>query len=101
MENFNDSSIFGVNLYPKDTRKRKRSPSMEDHMRVSMLKRTPSIEKNFKELKNLKIENFLQGHRSRINSVAISTDNKFLISGSSDLSVRVWNLLENKQEAIF
>ena len=51
-------------------------------------------------------EAVLQGHTSFINSVAVTRDNKFIISGSgtpydddnNDYRVRVWNVLQTRQE---
>ncbi|OMJ65145.1 hypothetical protein SteCoe_39095 [Stentor coeruleus] len=50
-------------------------------------------------------EAVLKGHTSRVNSVTITSDNRFVVSGSgsfgsSDNTVRVWNLLEKRQEAV-
>ncbi|OMJ79894.1 hypothetical protein SteCoe_19980 [Stentor coeruleus] len=50
----------------------------------------------------------IQGHTSEINSLVISSDNKYLVSGSgsyldngSDNTIRIWNLLERRQELVF
>lgn len=40
----------------------------------------------------------LEEHRGRVNSIAISTDNSFLVSGSSDKTIKIWNL-QNEQVA--
>lgn len=42
----------------------------------------------------------LEGHTSFVYSVAITIDNRFVVSGSWDNSLRVWNLLRNQQEAV-
>lgn len=34
----------------------------------------------------------LQGHAKRVRSVAISTDGRWILSGSDDCTVRVWNM---------
>ena len=39
-----------------------------------------------------------QGHTDEVNSVVVSPDNKFIISGSSDNSIKVWNILDLKEE---
>ena len=41
-----------------------------------------------------------EGHQNDVNALAITKDNNYLISGSSDCTVRVWNLKENLQEAV-
>ena len=43
---------------------------------------------------------FLEGHTNRVTSVAITSDNKFIVSGSADNTVRVWNLQDKRQEAV-
>ena len=46
---------------------------------------------------------FLHGHTSPIYKVLITSDSKYIITGSSgldDYSLRIWNLQERKQEAI-
>ncbi|OMJ65217.1 hypothetical protein SteCoe_38781 [Stentor coeruleus] len=45
-------------------------------------------------------EAVLEGHTGGVNSVAITSDNRFVVSGSWDNTVRVWNLLEKRQEAV-
>ena len=39
----------------------------------------------------------MNGHSNGVNSVAISTDNKFMVSGSCDTTIKIWNL-ESGQE---
>ena len=36
------------------------------------------------------------GHTGKINSVAISSDNKFIISGSEDATIRIWDVASGK-----
>ena len=43
---------------------------------------------------------FLEGHTSCINTITVTSDNKYIISGSSDKTIRIWNLLERTQEAV-
>ena len=43
---------------------------------------------------------FIQGHTSIITTVVVSTDSKFIISGSNDHTVRIWNFQSRQQEAI-
>ena len=48
----------------------------------------------------------MEGHQGGVNSVAITSDDKFIVSGSgdssqdSDNSVRIWNLFEKRQDAV-
>ena len=42
----------------------------------------------------------MEGHTSSVNTVAVTSDNKHIISGSSDKTIRIWNLLEKTQETI-
>ena len=43
---------------------------------------------------------FLEGHNNDVSSMAITSDNKYLISSSLDKTIRIWNLLEKRQEAV-
>ena len=43
---------------------------------------------------------FLEGHTELINSVAITSDNKYIVSGGYDKTVRIWNLQDKTQEAV-
>ena len=42
----------------------------------------------------------LEGHENHVTTLAITSDNKYIISGSSDRTVRIWDLQEKKQKAI-
>ena len=48
----------------------------------------------------VKQETALEGHLDRVNCVAVTSDNKYIISGSNDRTIRIWNLLEKKQETL-
>ena len=43
---------------------------------------------------------FLEGHSDSVNSLIVTSDNKYIISGSSDKTIRIWNLLEKRQERV-
>ena len=44
--------------------------------------------------------NFIfQGHKDYVRALAITSDNKYIISGSNDKSVRIWNIEVKKEEA--
>ena len=43
----------------------------------------------------------MQGHTGCVNPVTMTRDKKYIISGSKDMTVRVWNLLQKTQEAVF
>ena len=45
-------------------------------------------------------ETVFQGHTDSVNSVAITSDNKYIVSGGNDNTVRIWNLQDKKQEAV-
>ena len=34
----------------------------------------------------------LVGHSKSVNSVSISSDSKFIVSGSNDTKIKIWNL---------
>ena len=46
-------------------------------------------------------EAVLQGHIYSVISVAITSDNKYIISGGSSKTVRIWNLQNREQEVVF
>ena len=84
-----------------------------DEIKKELSQRIHSTEeeklKSFKFSKNLaKIENqlqlnfnlCLQGHSNCIKSVVVTSDNKYVISGSADNNIIIWNFLEKRQEAI-
>ena len=43
---------------------------------------------------------FLEGHTGTVRSVAVTKDSKYIISGSDDSTIRIWNILEKRQEAV-
>ena len=45
--------------------------------------------KEFKDQLQSNFNMFLEGHTSYVNCVAVTSDNKHIISGSSDLTIRV------------
>ncbi len=48
-----------------------------------------------------KLSATLDGHTDQVNCIILSKDNKFLISASSDKTIKVWNLQKNKVEKTF
>ena len=47
-----------------------------------------------------KTRSVLVGHTSPIIRVVITSDNKYIVSGSDNYTVRIWNLKEKRQEAV-
>ena len=43
---------------------------------------------------------FVEGHTNYVLGVAITSDNKYAVSGSADNTVRVWNLQEKRHLAV-
>ena len=43
---------------------------------------------------------FIQGHISYVKSLAISCDNKYIVTGSSDKTIRVWDTEKRQQVAV-
>ena len=43
---------------------------------------------------------FLEGHNDFVESVAITSDNKYIVSGGNDNTMRVWSLQDKTQEAV-
>ena len=70
----------------------------ESNNKITIIKKhNPSV--IVKELER-EYKLFLEGHINTVQSVAITSDNKYIISGSSDKTIRIWNLLEKRQEAV-
>ena len=42
----------------------------------------------------------MKGHSSTVRTVAVTSDNKYVISGSSDNTIRIWNVFEKRQETV-
>ena len=42
----------------------------------------------------------MQGHEYRINTLVVTSDNKYIISGSFDNTIRIWNFLQKTQETV-
>ena len=45
-------------------------------------------------------ETVFKGHTSTVTSVVATSDNKYIISGSSDKTIIIWNFLDKRQEAV-
>ena len=43
----------------------------------------------------------MKGHTDSVVTVVATSDNKYIISGSWDKTIRIWNLLEKRQETFF
>ena len=43
----------------------------------------------------------MQGHTDSIRTLAVTTDNKYVISGSDDYTIRIWNFFERREETVF
>ena len=41
-----------------------------------------------------------EGHTENVASLALTSDDKYIISGSEDKTVRIWNRSEKRQEAV-
>ena len=41
---------------------------------------------------------YLQAHTESVSAVAVTNDNKYIVSGSNDNTIRVWNLKKKRQE---
>ena len=52
------------------------------------------------KLEDKRQEAVLQGHSSKVKSVAITSDRKYIVSDGDDSTVRVWNLRDKRQEAV-
>ena len=79
-------------------------------LQKALIETKPEILKFSKNLKEIQrpikrpiqtnFNSLLQGHTGSVSSVAVTNDNKYVISCSNDSTIRIWNLLELKQEAV-
>ena len=44
---------------------------------------------------------YFKGRTNFVNTIVITSDNKYIISGSYDNTIRIWNLLNTRQKAVF
>ena len=44
--------------------------------------------------------NVLQGHTDYISCIAITNDQQYIVSGSDDKTIRIWNLQKRQVEAV-
>ena len=51
-------------------------------------------------LKQKRLIYTLPGHVKQVTSIAISRDNKYIVSGSFDCTVKIWNAQEKTQETV-
>jgi small GTP-binding protein len=51
---------------------------------------TQSADGDDEETQEFEVVKILEGHNDEINSVAISSDDKFIVSGSDDYTIRIW-----------
>ena len=42
----------------------------------------------------------MQGHSERVTTVTKTRDNKYIVSGSDDKTIRIWNILQKTQESV-
>ena len=45
-------------------------------------------------------ESIISGHTDCINDIVFTMDNNYIVTGSSDKSVRIWSIVEGRQEAV-
>jgi WD domain, G-beta repeat. len=45
-------------------------------------------------------EGVFEGHTSAVNAILVTKDKKFVITGSDDHTVRIWNLIDKRQESV-
>ena len=53
------------------------------------------------EPKNKKQETIFAGHADAVNCIALTSDSGYIVSGSDDCTIKIWNIHEKIQEAIF
>lgn len=107
-ETFSKLEIFGLQdiLIAEEFLKRQLVFEYPSFTKVKgMLIKNSKITKTYGEqpnelLINSKYNLFIQNHTGSISSLAISNDNRYLVSGSSDKTLRIWNLLEKNQLSI-
>ena len=43
----------------------------------------------------------MEGHSDEVATLAKTSDDKYIVSSSKDKTVRIWNVLENRQKSVF
>ena len=66
---------------------------------MKRLKFSKNLEEIQKQLKS-NFSLYLEGHLKTVKSVAVTADNKYIVSGSEDKTIRIWNLLKSRQETV-
>ena len=63
------------------------------------------LEEKYEDIMEVEItalhETEFLGHTSQVNSVIISANGKFLVSGSDDCKIKIWNIKKRKEEITF
>ena len=85
----------------------KNSDEIQDFQIVKFLKEFTKLKKlglmtldDFKSTLSKRFHLFLETHTSCITILVVTSDNKYLVSGSMDTTVRIWRLHDKGQEAI-
>ena len=58
------------------------------------------IEKETKTELESNFDLFLEAHTNFVKTVAVTTDSKYIVSGSYDCTIRIWNFQEKRQETV-
>ena len=62
-------------------------------------KTTCTCNKNSSNL-NQNLEAILEGHTFFVNTIAVTNDNKYIVSGANGGPIRIWSLLDKKQKGM-
>ena len=77
-----------------------------------VFEQSPEISiQRLEELKSMDVENIkqalaqefnliLEGHTESVDCIAVTSDSKYIISGSSDNTLRIWNFKDRRQECV-
>ena len=94
------NNFEGIKFETKNIELKKKSDEEKKQIKKKIcINKNHEVSNIVKELKR-DYKLFIEGHKSSVRAIAITSDNKYIISGSYDWTIRIWNLLEKRQETV-
>lgn len=74
--------------------------NQNDDKKLKSVKFSNNVKKIKAQLES-KFDLFFEDHLNKVATLAKTSDDKYIVSGSKDKNVRIWNVLENRQKSVF